>query len=1007
MFKKLSTLLAVVLLFSSMTVSAQMVLYEGKSTKLKGAWESSNTSVVTTKGNLIKASGPGRATITTGSKSREVVVLKPSISLDVESMVIGVSSSAKIKCNVVGPNKKVVWKSLNSRIATVRNGTVVGKRDGVVAITATSNGVTATCEVTVVGDQVAIHGERYEIYVGDKLTLKTNIRNTVGKQTISWRSNNKPVATINNKGEVEALSPGTTTITANFLNKADTCIVSVITPKVDISVSNLELNVGEKYKFKINVTGKQKSVKWSSSDKTIAHVDKNGKLVAKKPGTVTVTATVNGVSDTATVTVNPKNVQLKLNKDTHTLFTNKGNTITLKYKKSGTNKRPNWASSDDSVVTVNQKGLVKAVGSGVATVTSSVGDVSDYCLIIVKESKVIWDSEHINMKVGDKIALSTTVVGKSKSTSYKTSNPKIVKVSKGKLYAVSNGEATVTARANGVSASCTVTVSDNSIPITKEVCNHEYVESVFCDSTCLNYGYSLSTCSACSDEIVTLIEPKGHELLDWEAITLPTKLSPGVSKRNCRKCSYSEKEIVNWCYGYHEYTDWFTEQEPTQTEVGKSIRHCTICGEIEVQELPMATHRLSDDSSGVCLDCNEYVPGVYNSDGYLVVPWDEVTVMGNELQSMQEVLKYKKLQDGATVVVDKSVTIISKGAFEGCENLLGIILPEGLTTIRSWAFSECKSLKSVYIPDTVTSLGDWVFNDCLALSEVRLPTGIDLIPARAFSMCVSLTELTIPVGVEMIGECAFMGCYSLRNVDLPDTVTVIGSCGFHSCWSLEEVVLPPNLENIALKMFYDCKGLRKINIPSSVKNIGGYAFGYCTNLSTITIPGTIENVGDGTFEYCKSLRSVVIEEGVLTLQSSAFQYCRNLMSVKLPNSLEQLGSYAFDNCIRLESVNIPNKLTSIEPGVFNNCNSITEIDLPDSVIVIYENAFANCVSLKRINIPRNVLVIFPNAFYNCTLLDKVELPDTIWAIHDKAFPPGVDLTYRTYETSSVSCNNMY
>ena len=60
-----------------------------------------------------------------------------------------IKKTVTLKATVSGKSKKTTWTSSNTKVATVKNGVVTGKKRGTVTITAKANGKTATCKVTV------------------------------------------------------------------------------------------------------------------------------------------------------------------------------------------------------------------------------------------------------------------------------------------------------------------------------------------------------------------------------------------------------------------------------------------------------------------------------------------------------------------------------------------------------------------------------------------------------------------------------------------------------------------------------------------------------------------------------------------------------------------------------------------------------------------------------------------------------------------------------------------
>ena len=61
---------------------------------------------------------------------------------------------------------------------------------------------------------------------------------------------------------------------------------------------------------------------------------------------------------------------------------------------------------------------------------------------------------------------------------------------------------------------------------------------------------------------------------------------------------------------------------------------------------------------------------------------------------------------------------IGEGAFESCETLSNIILPNSLTTIEQNSFKACKSLTSITIPSKVTTIGNNAFQECFNIKHI-------------------------------------------------------------------------------------------------------------------------------------------------------------------------------------------------------------------------------------------------------------------------------------------------
>ena len=84
-------------------------------------------------------------------------------------------------------------------------------------------------------------------------------------------------------------------------------------------------------------------------------------------------------------------------------------------------------------------------------------------------------------------------------------------------------------------------------------------------------------------------------------------------------------------------------------------------------------------------------------------------------------------------------------------------------TVRCSRFVEPISIEipPMYLEKPVTSIGEGAFEDCESLKSIVIPNSVTSIGKRAFSYCSSLTSIVIPDGVTSIGEVAFEGCKSL------------------------------------------------------------------------------------------------------------------------------------------------------------------------------------------------------------------------------------------------------
>lgn len=186
------------------------------------------------------------------------------------------------------------------------------------------------------------------------------------------------------------------------------CMIVVMLPvqpvnaasKVSMSDKTKALAVGETYT--ITVKG-AKTVKWSSSKKSVAKVTSKGKVTAVAPGKATIIARANGKKLSCKVTV----TQYRLNQTKLKLKT--GKKATLKVLKKA--KSVTWKSSNTKIATVSKKGVVKGIKPGSVTITAKVGKKRLKCKVTVAQGdKVAMTDDY-----ADKIDFEDNVVENMKT----------------------------------------------------------------------------------------------------------------------------------------------------------------------------------------------------------------------------------------------------------------------------------------------------------------------------------------------------------------------------------------------------------------------------------------------------------------------------------------------------------------------------------------------------------------------------------------------------------------
>ena len=154
---------------------------------------------------------------------------KSTIEFD-KTSVTAYAGGDKVKLKITGTDKPVVWKSNDNKIAKVTQyGNIYGLKKGTTTITATIEGKTYKCEVTVKNPYLS--PTTFELNVND--TKKLILKGFNKQIDIKWKSNDKAIAIVDSEGEVTAKGEGTTTITATINNEEYNRKI-VVTKKLNI-----------------------------------------------------------------------------------------------------------------------------------------------------------------------------------------------------------------------------------------------------------------------------------------------------------------------------------------------------------------------------------------------------------------------------------------------------------------------------------------------------------------------------------------------------------------------------------------------------------------------------------------------------------------------------------------------------------------------------------------------------------------------------------------------------
>lgn len=350
---------------------------------------------------------------------------------------------------------------------------------------------------------------------------------------------------------------------------------------------------------------------------------------------------------------------------------------------------------------------------------------------------------------------------------------------------------------------------------------------------------------------------------------------------------------------------------------------------------------------------------------------DENGVLFN--QDKTEIIRFPKSSPIEDYVIPDGVKNIQYGAFDECNNLKTVNVPESLEGISRTIFEK----SSVYTnpenwEDDVFYVGNCLVNvdwDTEA-EHIIVKEGTYRIEAHAFASCGNIKSITIPDSVEIIGAQAFESCSSLEKIYIGSGVKEIGIAPFVydaeglPCSNLISIEVSKdnqnyisvdgvlfNREMTELIQYPIGKKQKEYVVPDSVTIIKNGAFRYCDELIKLTVGKGITVIDDPMLFGCDNIETVILPDTLTKLDDGAFKYS-GIKYIYIPDSVTYLGCEAMTGCDRLETVNIGKGVSFIHEWAIRG-NSLEEINV-DS-----ENTSFSDVDGVLFNKDKTELILYP------------------------------------------------
>lgn len=168
----------------------------------------------------------------------------------------------------------------------------------------------------------------------------------------------------------------------------------------------------------------------------------------------------------------------------------------------------------------------------------------------------------------------------------------------------------------------------------------------------------------------------------------------------------------------------------------------------------------------------------------ITIPKSVLEIDSDAFDNCKSIVKFEGAlasKDGRCLVIDNVLVAVAHKGFTE------FIIPNGIIKIARRAFQRCNQLSKITIPDSVTDIQDGSFYGCERLAQ------FDSKYASADRRCLivgsmlkgfapyGVTEYAIPDSVTIIGEYAFARCTNITNITIPNSVTSIGRSAFCFC----------------------------------------------------------------------------------------------------------------------------------------------------------------------------------------------------------------------------------
>ena len=360
----------------------------------------------------------------------------------------------------------------------------------------------------------------------------------------------------------------------------------------------------------------------------------------------------------------------------------------------------------------------------------------------------------------------------------------------------------------------------------------------------------------------------------------------------------------------------------------------------------------------------------------------------------------------AEVTIEDGVTYIPENCFFDCFALTSVVLPDSVTEIGKSAFYGCDFSSLDFLnTGSVTTLGDFCFAGNDNLHDIVIPDSVTYVGANQFYWCKYVAHITFGENVAYVGDGVMSTFFTDPSVTkvVPEVRSATAGAAVRRSGYVGAMTRDGVNFDVYCGSAFVADGLTYMPISATEVQVTDYdestVFGVVTIPETVTCEGdetvyTVTSVVDKLFSQKYNITEVHLPDTITTVGERAFDQIHGLNYINIPKSLTTLtGRQAFgyggwDNLEAgewlVDTLYVPASLETWNVSAFSG-NKYSTIVLEDGLHMVGSYGLSSNANLTDVEMASTVQYLKNNAFSSCEALESIELPEGLLYIGDQAF----------------------